>query len=141
MRSVRGAVSTRSRAVRARFASLTSVGRHSSSSTAPVSMIRVNPRRVIRWPVTKLGANMPGECHWLTFNARHNAANQPARVAQLDDGNDRAILVQDDEGSAQVVRLGHRGTPSLDAATKLPILAARPIASFGSGRERVRFCP
>jgi hypothetical protein len=34
-------------------------------------------------------------------------------------------------GSAQVVRLGHRGTPSLDAATKLPFLAARPIASLG----------
>src|SRR2546421_9135682 len=38
----------------------------------------------------------------------------------LEDGNDRAILVQGDEGPAQVVRLGHRGTPSLDAATKLP---------------------
>src|SRR3954470_3870263 len=32
---------------------------HSSSSTVPVSMIRVNPRRLIRWPVTKLGANIP----------------------------------------------------------------------------------
>src|SRR3984893_4467959 len=39
--------------------------------------------------------------------------------------------VQGDEGPAQVVRLGHRGTPSLHAATKLPFLAARPIASFG----------
>jgi hypothetical protein len=29
----------------------------------------------------------------LTFNARNNAANKPARVAQLDHGNDRAILV------------------------------------------------
>ena len=56
----------------------------------------------------------------LTLNARNNAANKPARVAQLDHGNDRAILVKCDEGSAQVVRLGHRGTPSLDAATKLP---------------------
>src|SRR6202023_1886670 len=56
----------------------------------------------------------------LTLNARKYAANQPARLAQLDDGNDRAILVQGDEGPAQVVRLGHRGTPSLDAATKLP---------------------
>src|SRR5499427_3550356 len=28
----------------------------------------------------------------LTLNARNNAANKPARVAQLDDGNDRAIL-------------------------------------------------
>src|SRR5438067_10493739 len=68
----------------------------------------------------------------LTLNTRNNAADQPARLAHLDDGNDRAILVQGDEGSAQVIRLGHRGTPSLDAATKLPFLAARPIASFGS---------
>src|ERR1700747_1814653 len=56
----------------------------------------------------------------LTFNPGKHAGNEPARLAQLDDGNDRAILVQGDEGSAQVVRLGHRGTPSLDAATKLP---------------------
>src|SRR5262245_66045912 len=57
----------------------------------------------------------------LTLNAGKHAANQPARVAQLDDGNDRAILVQGDEGPAQVVRLGHRGTPfGSIAATKLP---------------------
>ena len=31
----------------------------------------------------------------LTLNTRNYAANQPARLAQLDDGNDRAILVQD----------------------------------------------
>src|SRR5207248_9359828 len=37
----------------------------------------------------------------LTLNAGKHTANQPARVAQLDDGNDRAILVQGDEGSAQ----------------------------------------
>ena len=43
----------------------------------------------------------------LTFNAGNNAANKPARVAQLDHGNDCAILVQGDEGPAQVVRLGH----------------------------------
>src|SRR5437667_10267991 len=72
----------------------------------------------------------------LTLNTRNNAADQPARLAQLDDGNDRAILVQGDEGSAQVVWLGHRGTPSLDAATKLPFLAARPIASLGPSRRR-----
>src|SRR5947209_10794693 len=56
----------------------------------------------------------------LTFYAGKHAGNEPARLAHLDDGNDRAILVQGDEGPAQVVRLGHRGTPSLDAATKLP---------------------
>src|SRR6202048_5379903 len=38
---------------------------------------------------------------------------KPARLAQLDDGNDRAILVQGDEGPAQVVRLVHQGTPSV----------------------------
>src|SRR5437764_11715739 len=56
----------------------------------------------------------------LTLNPGKHAGDEPARLAHLDDGYDRAILVQGDEGSAQVVRLGHRGTPSLDAATKLP---------------------
>jgi hypothetical protein len=60
----------------------------------------------------------------LTLNTRNDAANQPARLAQLDDGNNRAILVQGDEGSAQVVRLGHRGTPSVrcsdEVATSSP---------------------
>ena len=51
----------------------------------------------------------------LTLNTGKHAANQPARLAQLDDGNDRAIVV---EGGRSA---GHRGTPSvLDAATKLP---------------------
>jgi hypothetical protein len=60
----------------------------------------------------------------LTLNTRDYAANEPARLAQLDDGNDRAILVQGDEGPAQVVRLGHRGTPSVrcsdEVATSSP---------------------
>src|SRR5207253_3923635 len=68
----------------------------------------------------------------LTLNAGKHTGNQPARLAHLDDGNDRAILVQGDEGPAQVVRLGHQGTPSLDAATKLPFLAARPTGPFGT---------
>src|SRR5439155_6876529 len=46
--------------------------------------------------------------------AGKHTGNQPARLAHHDDGNDRAILVQGDEGSAQVVRLGHhRATPSI----------------------------
>jgi len=49
----------------------------------------------------------------LTLNAGKHPGNQPARLAHLDDGNDRAILVQGDEGSAQVVGLGHQGTPSV----------------------------
>src|SRR5215469_8810540 len=73
----------------------------------------------------------------LTLNTRNDAADQPARLAQLDDGNDRAILVQGDEGLAQVIRLGHRDTPSVtcsdEAATSL---AARPIGSSGSARDK-----
>src|SRR5712671_1104583 len=56
----------------------------------------------------------------LALNAGKHTGNQPARLAHLDDGNDRAILVQGDEGPAQVVWLGHRGTPSVDAATMVP---------------------
>src|SRR6185295_4074166 len=37
----------------------------------------------------------------LTLNAGKHAGNQPTRLAHLDDGNDRAILVQGDEGPAQ----------------------------------------
>src|SRR6476619_2625890 len=56
----------------------------------------------------------------LTLNAGKHTANQPARLAHLDDGNDRAILVQGNEGPAQVIRLGHQGTASVHAAPKLP---------------------
>src|SRR6516225_9855959 len=66
----------------------------------------------------------------LTLNAGKHTANQPARLAHLDDGNDRAILVQGNEGPAQIVRLGHRGTPSIDVSDEIAILAARPIASL-----------
>src|SRR6201987_5982484 len=62
----------------------------------------------------------------LTLNAGEHTANQPARLAQLDDGNDRAILVQGHEGPAQIVRLGHRDTPSVDVRDEVAILAARP---------------
>src|SRR5712671_6703864 len=72
----------------------------------------------------------------LTLNTRNDAANQPARLAQLDDGNDCAILVQGDEGPAQVVRLGHRGTPSVNAATKLP-LSRRPPHSISRSPVRI----
>src|SRR5271170_3776934 len=57
----------------------------------------------------------------LTLNPGKHAANQPARLAQFDDGDDRAILVQGDEGSAQVVRLGHRGTPSVRYSDEVAI--------------------
>src|SRR6516165_1512199 len=49
----------------------------------------------------------------LALNAGKHTGNQPTRLAHLDNGNDRAVLVQGDEGPAQVVRLGHQGTPSV----------------------------
>src|SRR5258705_4338629 len=61
---------------------------------------------------------------WLALNAGKHTGNQPTRLAHLDDGNDRAILVHGDEGPAQVVRLGHQGTPSVgysdDGASSSP---------------------
>ena len=49
----------------------------------------------------------------LTLNPGKHTANQPTRLAHLDDGNHGAILVQGDEGLARVIRLGHQGTPSV----------------------------
>src|SRR6478752_10569426 len=67
----------------------------------------------------------------LTLNAGKHPGNQPARLAQLDDGNDCAILVQGDEGPAQVVQLGHRGTPSVICQRRwCHLLAACPIPSL-----------
>src|SRR6202040_652971 len=64
-------------------------------------------------------------------HAGKNPGNQPARLAQFDDGNDCAILVQGDEGPAQVVQLGHRGTPSVICQRRwCHLLAACPIPSL-----------
>src|SRR6185437_7925058 len=57
----------------------------------------------------------------LTLNAGKHAGNQPARLAHLDDGNDRSILLQCEEGPDQVVRLGHRGTPSVRCSDEVAI--------------------
>src|SRR6516162_1512325 len=74
----------------------------------------------------------------LTLNAGKHTANQPARLAHLDDDNDRAILVQGNEGPTQIVRLGHRATPSIDVSDEIAILAARPIASLSAGADLIR---
>ena len=46
----------------------------------------------------------------MALKAWDNAGNEPARLAHLDDGNDRAVLVQGSEGPAQVVELLCHGT-------------------------------
>src|ERR1700731_1503980 len=65
---------------------------------------------------------------WLALNAGKHIGNQPTRLAHLDDGNDRAILVQGDEGPAQSLPQrrpgsfgwGIRALHQLDTATMVP---------------------
>src|SRR5262249_40608463 len=69
---------------------------------------------------------------WLTLNPGKHAGNQPARVAQLNHGNDRAIRVQGDEGSAQVVWLGHRGTPPRKCSDEVAMSRRPPHSVYRS---------
>src|ERR1700730_16044870 len=58
-------------------------------------------------------------------------------TSQLDWGNDCAILVQGDEGPAQVIQLGHNGTPSVICQRRwCHLLVACPIPSLGIGSSR-----
>ena len=68
----------------------------------------------------------------LTLNAGKHAGNQPARLAHLDDGNDRAILVQGDEDLLKSFGWGIAGKPSIRCSDEVAIPAVRPIASLGS---------
>src|SRR5437763_2464599 len=74
----------------------------------------------------------------LTLNAGKHAGNQPARLAHLDHGNDRAILVQGDEGPAQVVRLGHQGTPSVSHSDDGAISSSPAPYHLAAGGRRFR---
>src|SRR5438034_5514836 len=74
----------------------------------------------------------------LTLNAGKHAGNEPARLAQLDDGNDRAILVQGDEGPAQVVRLEHRGTPSVSHSDDGAISSSPAPYHLAARRRRIQ---
>ena len=75
----------------------------------------------------------------LTLNTPNYAANEPARLAQLDDGKDRAILIQGDEGPAQSLPWRKPGSFAwasrhlhrLDQRRSCHFLVVRPVASFG----------
>src|SRR5580692_12750679 len=71
----------------------------------------------------------------LTLNTGKHTTNQPARLAHLDDGNDRAILVQGHEGPAQIVRSGHRGTPSIDVSDEIAIPCRPPHSVYRGIKE------
>jgi hypothetical protein len=70
----------------------------------------------------------------LTLNPGKHAGNEPARLAHLDNGYDRAILISGDEGPAQVVRLGHSGTPSVRCSEVA--IPRRPPHSVSRSLER-----
>src|SRR5213595_1149582 len=80
----------------------------------------------------------------LTLNPGKHAGDEPARLAHLDDGYDRAILVQGDEGSAQSLPRRRPGSfgwgiaalHRLNAATKLPFPRRPPHSVSRSPRAR-----
>jgi hypothetical protein len=67
----------------------------------------------------------------LTLNTRNDAANQPARLAQLDDGNDRAIWSRATRDLLKSFGWGIAALHRLMQRRSCHFLAARPIASFG----------
>src|ERR1700730_2629435 len=61
-------------------------------------------------------------------------------TSQLDWGNDCAILVQGDEGPAQVIQLGHNGTPSVICQRRwCHLLVACPVPSLSPTRDALDF--
>src|SRR5215469_10166320 len=76
----------------------------------------------------------------LTLNAGKHSGNQPAPLAHLNHGDDRAILVQGDEGPAQVVRLGHQGTPSVSHNDDGAISSSPAPYHLAAGGEWIRTC-
>ena len=66
----------------------------------------------------------------LAIDAGHDATDQPARLAQLDHSDQRAILIESGERSAQVIRLWHGALRRLSQRRWCLVLAARPIASL-----------
>ncbi len=67
----------------------------------------------------------------MALNSRNDPADEPARLAHLDDGDQRAILIQSGEASAQVIRLRHRALRRFSLQRRLCLhLVARPIASL-----------
>src|SRR5882757_9892969 len=79
---------------------------------------------------------------WLALNAGKHTGNKPTRLAHLDDGNDRAILVQGDQGPAQSLPRrrpgsfgwGIRALHQLNAATMVPFPPPAPYHLPAGGR-------
>jgi hypothetical protein len=66
----------------------------------------------------------------LAFNAGNNRRNEPLRLAHLDHGDDRTVLLEDGEGSARVKGVRHGALHRFVVERQRCLTpAARPIAS------------
>ena len=74
----------------------------------------------------------------MALYSRNDPGDEPARLAHLDDGDQRAILIQSGEASAQVIRLRHGALRRFSLQRRLCLhLVARPIASLVNARRRL----
>src|SRR5215212_6206111 len=69
----------------------------------------------------------------MAFNAWHHGGHEPAGLAHLDDGDDRAVLYEGTPGSAQVMALGHGALLWLAPPAMMHWPRRIPIASDQSG--------
>jgi hypothetical protein len=78
----------------------------------------------------------------LPVDAGNDAGDQPARLAHLNDDDQRTILIQSGERSAQIILLWHGALRRLSQRRWCLVLATRPIASlperFGDWKNRHR---
>src|SRR5713226_10540860 len=70
---------------------------------------------------------------WLALDAGYDAGNEPARQAHLDHGYQRAILVQNGQASARVIRILHGRSPSIGSQQRRWIQFPRRLASLLAG--------
>jgi hypothetical protein len=70
----------------------------------------------------------------VAIETRHDRGDEPARVAQLDDGDQRAVLLEGDEGPAQVIALRHGAPHRLFPAAM--VLRLRRLPHSFSNRRR-----
>src|SRR6202795_239570 len=54
---------------------------------------------------------------WLALDARHDAGDEPARQAQFDNGDQRAVRIERARGSAQIIQLLHGALHRFISAT------------------------
>src|SRR6202022_3889369 len=71
----------------------------------------------------------------LALDARHNAGDEPARQAQFDNGDQRAVRIEAARGSAQIVHLLHGALHRFTSAT-MDAISSPPPHSISLGGLR-----